>query len=123
MSRHCVAGIKVQMINSSRALVFAMLSSASGWGLPSHDPLLSSNESTDITGGVDGPRDRRQRQKYRRSGAAQRHISAWGEGKEREKLDSKRPFFLLNFRDFREGAGWLTTMQEVVREAQGGAGL
>ena len=60
MSRHCVAGIKVQMINSSRALVFAMLSSASGWGLPSHDPLLSSNESTNITGGVDGPRDRRQ---------------------------------------------------------------
>ena len=50
----------MQMINSSRALVFAMLSSASGWGLPSHDPLLSSNESTNITGGVDGPRDRRQ---------------------------------------------------------------
>ena len=43
-----------------------------------------------------------QGQKYRRSGAAQRHISAWGEGKEREKLGSKRPFFLLNFRDFRE---------------------
>ena len=39
-------------------------------------------------------------QKYRRSGAAQRHISAWGEGKEREKLESKRPFFLLIFRDF-----------------------
>ena len=48
------------MINSSLMLVLAMLSSASGWGLPSHDPLLSSNESTDITGGVDGPRDRRQ---------------------------------------------------------------
>ena len=43
------------MINSSRALVFAMLSTASGWGLPSHDSLLSPNES-----GVDGPRDRRQ---------------------------------------------------------------
>jgi len=42
------------MINSSRALVFAMLSTASGWGLPSHDSLLSPNES-----GVDGPRDRR----------------------------------------------------------------
>ena len=48
------------MINSSRALVFAMLSTASGWALPSHDSLLSSNESTSITGGVDGPRDRRQ---------------------------------------------------------------
>ena len=43
------------MINSSHALlVFAMLSTASGWGLPSHDSLLSPNES-----GVDGPRDRR----------------------------------------------------------------
>ena len=43
------------MINSTRhALVFAMLSTASGWGLPSHDSLLSPNES-----GVDGPRDRR----------------------------------------------------------------
>ena len=72
---------------------------------------------------VDREFNKRHWQKYRRSGAAQRHISAWGEGKEREKLDSKRPFFLLNFRDFREGAGWLTTMQEVVREAQGGAGL
>ena len=39
-----------------------MLSSASGWGLPSHDPLLSSNESTNITGGVDGARDQRQLQ-------------------------------------------------------------
>ena len=29
------------MINSSRALVFAMLSTASGWGLPSNDSLLS----------------------------------------------------------------------------------
>ena len=46
------------MINSSHALlVFAMLSTASGWGLPSHDSLLSPNES-----GVDGPRDRRQLQ-------------------------------------------------------------
>ena len=45
------------MINSSRVLVFAMLSTASGWGLPSQD---SPNESTDITGGVDGARDRRQ---------------------------------------------------------------
>ena len=45
------------MINSSLALVFAMLSTASGWGLPSHDSLLSPNES-----GVDGPRDRRQLQ-------------------------------------------------------------
>ena len=48
------------MINSSRALVFAMLSTASGWGLPSHDPPLSSNESTNVTGGTDSPRDRRQ---------------------------------------------------------------
>eukprot|EP00964_Phaeocystis_antarctica_P009205 scaffold4996_cov49-Phaeocystis_antarctica.AAC.2 len=49
------------MINSSHALlVFAMLSTASGWGLPSHDSLLSPNESTQVTGGVDGPRDRRQ---------------------------------------------------------------
>ena len=45
------------MINSIRVLVFAMLSTASGWGLPSQD---SPNESTDITGGVDGARDRRQ---------------------------------------------------------------
>ena len=45
------------MINSSHALVFAMLSTASGWGLPSHDSLHSPNES-----GVDGPRDRRQLQ-------------------------------------------------------------
>lgn len=46
------------MINPSHALVFAMLSTASGWGLPSHDDsLLSPNES-----GVDGPRDRRQLQ-------------------------------------------------------------
>ena len=43
------------MINSSHALVFAMLSTASGWGLPLHDSLHSPNES-----GVDGPRDRRQ---------------------------------------------------------------
>ena len=42
-----------------KMLVFAMLSSASGWGLPSHDPPLSSNEST---GGVDGARVRRQLQ-------------------------------------------------------------
>ena len=48
------------MINSSRVLVLAMLSTASGWGLPSHDPLLSSNESTNITDGVDDERDRRQ---------------------------------------------------------------
>ena len=49
------------MINSSHALlVFAMLSTASGWGLPSHDSLLSPNESTHAAGGVDGPRDRRQ---------------------------------------------------------------
>ena len=33
------------MINSSHALVFAMLSTASGWGLPSHDSLHSPNES------------------------------------------------------------------------------
>ena len=45
------------MINSSHALVFAMLSTASGWGLPSHDSLHSPNESA-----VDGPRDRRQLQ-------------------------------------------------------------
>ena len=44
------------MINSSRVLVLAMLSSASGWGLPSHDSLLSSNGM----GGVDGARDQRQ---------------------------------------------------------------
>ena len=31
------------MINSSPALVFAMLSTASGWGLPSNDSLLSTN--------------------------------------------------------------------------------
>ena len=43
-----------------KVLVFAMLSSASGWGLPSNDSLLSSNESTNITDGVDGPRDLRQ---------------------------------------------------------------
>ena len=47
------------MINSSHALVFAMLSTASGWGLPSHDSLHSPNES-----GVDGPRDRRHTQLY-----------------------------------------------------------
>ena len=47
------------MINSSRVLVFAMLSTASGWGLPSQDSPKF-NESTDITGGVDGARDRRQ---------------------------------------------------------------
>ena len=46
------------MINSSRVLVLAMLSSASGWGLPSHDPLLSWND----TGEVDGARDQRQLQ-------------------------------------------------------------
>ena len=46
----------MQMINSSRVLVLAMLSSASGWGLPSHDPLLSWND----TGEVDGARDQRQ---------------------------------------------------------------
>ena len=40
-----------------KMLVFAMLSSASGWGLPS---LLSSDESTNIMGGVDGARDGRQ---------------------------------------------------------------
>ena len=51
---------------------------------------------------VDREFNKRHWQKYRRSGAAQRHISAWGEGKEREKLESKRPFFLLIFRDFRE---------------------
>ena len=48
------------MINPSHALVFAMLSTASGWGFPSLDSLLSPNESTHVTGGVDGPRDRRQ---------------------------------------------------------------
>ena len=48
------------MINSSHALVFAMLSTASGWGFPSLDSLLSPNESTHVTGEVDGPRDRRQ---------------------------------------------------------------
>ena len=40
-----------------KVLVFAMLSSASGWGLPKDDPL-SSND----TGGVDGARDQRQLQ-------------------------------------------------------------
>ena len=44
------------MINSSRVLVLAMLSKVSGWGLPSHDPLFSSNGM----GGVDGARDQRQ---------------------------------------------------------------
>ena len=47
-----------------KVLVFAMLSSASGWGLPSNDSLLSSNESTNITGGVDGARDLRQLMPY-----------------------------------------------------------
>ena len=42
-----------------KVLVFAMLSSASGWGLPSNDSLLLSNESTNIMGGVDSARDRR----------------------------------------------------------------
>ena len=41
-----------------KVLVFAMLSSASGWGLP-NDPLLESNDSTS-TDGVDDARDRRQ---------------------------------------------------------------
>jgi hypothetical protein len=45
-----------------KVLVFAMLSSASGWGLPKDDPL-SSND----TGGVDGARDQRQLQ-YRGGG-------------------------------------------------------
>ena len=49
--------VKCTMINSSRVLVLAMLSTASGWGLPSHDPLFSSN---DTAGGVDGARDQRQ---------------------------------------------------------------
>tara|TARA_B100000780_G_scaffold210557_1_gene150513 strand:- start:29 stop:592 length:564 start_codon:yes stop_codon:yes gene_type:complete len=45
------------MTNFSRALILlAMLSTASGWGLPSHDPLLSWND----TGEVDGARDQRQ---------------------------------------------------------------
>ena len=43
-----------------KVLVLAMLSTASGWGLPSNDSLLSSNESTNITDGVDGARDLRQ---------------------------------------------------------------
>ena len=43
-----------------KVLVFAMLSTASGWGFPSNDSLLLSNESTSITGGVDDARDRRQ---------------------------------------------------------------
>ena len=42
-----------------KVLVFAMLSTASGWALPSNDSLLLSNESTNITDGVDGARDRR----------------------------------------------------------------
>ena len=41
-----------------KVLVLAMLSSASGWGLPNNSPL-SSNESSNITGGVDDARDRR----------------------------------------------------------------
>ena len=41
-----------------KVLVFAMLSTASGWGLP-NDSLLLSNESTSITG-VDDARDGRQ---------------------------------------------------------------
>ena len=45
-----------------KLLVLAMLSTASGWGLPSNDSLLSSNESTNITDGVDTARDRRQLQ-------------------------------------------------------------
>ena len=42
----------------------------------------------------------RLRQKYRRSGAAQRHISAWGEGNNEKgaKLGSKRLMFVLSFR-------------------------
>ena len=48
------------MTNFSRTLVLlAMLSTASGWGLPSNDSLLSSNESAHVTG-VDGARNRRQ---------------------------------------------------------------
>ena len=43
-----------------KVLVFAMLSTASGWGLP-NEPLLELNEeSTSITVEVDGARDRRQ---------------------------------------------------------------
>ena len=44
-----------------KVLVFAMLSSASGWGLP-NDSLLEPNEATSITGGpgVDGARGWRQ---------------------------------------------------------------
>ena len=49
----------MQMTNFSRALILlAMLSTASGWGLPSNDSLLSSNN----TGEVDGARDQRQLQ-------------------------------------------------------------
>ena len=46
-----------------KVLVFAMLSSTSGWGLPSDDPLLLSKEATNIMGGVDGARDGRQLEK------------------------------------------------------------
>ena len=41
-------------------VLFAMLSSADGWGLPSDDSLLESNEFTNIMGGVDGAREGRQ---------------------------------------------------------------
>ena len=47
---HAGRNQSAMMIKSSRVLVLAMLSSASGWGLPSND-----------TGGVDGARDHRQR--------------------------------------------------------------
>ena len=43
-----------------KLLVFVMLSTASGWGLPSNDSPLLSNESTNIMDGVDSARDRRQ---------------------------------------------------------------
>ena len=56
------------MINSSRVLVLAMLSSASGWGLPSNDTLLSWND----TGEVDA---RDQRQLQNSGGKGNGHVS------------------------------------------------
>ena len=68
---------------------------------------------------VDREFNKRHWQKYRRSGAAQRHISAWGEGKKREKLRSKRHFLLLISVTSGCPSRPLTTMQVVVREARG----
>ena len=58
-----------------KVLVFAMLSSASGWGLPKDDPL-SSND----TGGVDGARDQRQLQNRGADGKGGGYGKGYGGG-------------------------------------------